>query len=365
MTLEIKPKKRKFNKTTYFLPDIGSMAYLKKNVKAMSWDTIRTYLRLGRIHSSVLTGITPCVAAAATGATLSIYHYLELFIIGIIFHIFLFVYNELRDIPIDKTSDKLKGKPLVDGSVTVGSAKKMVILSIVLISILTIVFFRERAITLMPILLLTILFGGLYDILGKRFLHADYFIATSIFLLAIYGGFSATQNLSVLVYIICALAFIQMLTQNIVAGLKDADHDHLAGGISTPLRMGVKIKGKNIHITKRFIAYITILKIIHVILILTPFIYQMISFETWQIIIVLVLIVLTIFFMVQVLTTKIFKREKIMRAIGFHEMFAFMVIPFILFSYIGIAGLLILVFFPVVWLGIFLILLYGTLMPVI
>ena len=331
----------------------------------MSCNTIRTYLRLGRIHSSVLTGITPCVAAAATGATLSIYHYLELFIIGIIFHIFLFVYNELRDIPIDKTSDKLKGKPLVDGSVTVGSAKKMVILSIVLISILTIVFFRERAITLMPILLLTILFGGLYDILGKRFLHADYFIATSIFLLAIYGGFSATQNLSVLVYIICALAFIQMLTQNIVAGLKDADHDHLAGGISTPLRMGVKIKGKNIHITKRFIAYITILKIIHVILILTPFIYQMISFETWQIIIVLVLIVLTIFFMAQVLTTKIFKREKIMRAIGFHEMFAFMVIPFILFSYIGIAGLLILVFFPVVWLGIFLILLYGTLMPVI
>ena len=184
----------------------------------MSLDTIKKYLRLGRIHSSVLTGVTPCVAAAATGVTLSIYHYLELFIIGILFHIFLFVYNELRDITIDKASDKLKGKPLVDGSVTVRNAKTIVILSIALALILTIVFFRERAIILIPIILLTILFGGLYDILGKRFLHADYFIATSIFLLAIYGGFSVTQNLSVLVYIICALAFIQMLTQNIVAG---------------------------------------------------------------------------------------------------------------------------------------------------
>jgi len=331
----------------------------------MNLDTIRTYLRLGRIHSSVLTGVTPCVVAAATGDTLSIYHYIELFIIGIIFHIFLFVYNELRDLTIDKASDKLKGKPLVDGSVTVGRAKTIVILSIALTFILTIVFFRERAIILIPIIFLTILFGGLSDILGKRFPHADYFIATSIFLLAIYGGFSVTQNLSALVYIICALAFIQMLAQNIVAGLKDVDHDYLAGGISTPLRMGVKIKGKNILIPKKFIVYITILKIIHVMLILTPFIYRMISFETWQIIILLVLVVLTIFFMAQVITIKIFKREKIMRAIAFHEMFAFMVVPFILFSYIGIIGLLILVFFPVVWLGIFLILLYGKLMPVI
>jgi len=331
----------------------------------MNWNIIRTYLRLGRIHSSVLTGITPCVVAAATGVTLSIYHYLALFIIGILFHIFLFVYNELRDITIDKASDKLKGKPLVDGSITVGSAKTIVILSIVLISILTIVFFRERAIMLMPIILLMILFGGLYDILGKRFLHADYFIATSLFLLAIYGGFSVTKNLSALVYIICALAFIQMLAQNIVAGLKDVGHDYLAGGISTPLRMGVKIKEKNILIPKKFITYITVLKIIHIILILTPFIYRMISFETWQIVIVIVLIALTIFFMTQVLTIKIFKREKIMRAIGFHEMFAFIVVPFILFSYIGIVGLLVLVFLPVVWLGIFLILLYGKLMPVI
>jgi 4-hydroxybenzoate polyprenyltransferase len=332
-------------------------------MKFMNLGIIKTYLRLGRVHSSVLTGVTPCVAAAATGATLSVYHYLGLFIVGLIYHIAGFVYNELCDLTIDKASDKLKGKPLVDGSVSVERAKTIVIFSIVIILILTIVFFRERAIILIPIILLTLLFGGLYDLFGKRFPHLDYFFAASIFFLALYGGLSVTQNLNSLVYIICALALIQMLTQNIVAGIKDVDHDFLAGGISTPLRMGIMIKGKNILIPKSFIAYIIVLKIIHVILIFTPFYYRLITFETWQWYIVIILAALTIYFMTKVLTTKIFARDKIMRAIGFHEMFAFMVVPFILFSYIGFVGALILVFLPVVWLGVFLILLYGKLMP--
>jgi 4-hydroxybenzoate polyprenyltransferase len=324
---------------------------------------INAYLRLGRVHSSVLTGVTPCVVAAATGIAISVYHYLGLFIIGITLHISGFVFNELNDLPIDKASDKLKGKPLVDGSVSLGNAKKMIIFSIILTIVLTIVFFRERAIILIPLIFLMFLSGGLYDIIGKRFPHSDFFIAASLFFIALYGGLSVTYDLNFLVYIICFLAFVQMLAQNIVAGIKDVDHDHLAGGISTPLRMGVKVKGKNIFIPKGFIAYISVLKIIHLILIFIPFYYGLVSFENWQLFIVIFLAALTIFFMAKILTSKIFSRDKIMRAIGLHEMFAFMVIPFILFAYIGVVGLLILVFLPIVWLGIFLILLYGKLMP--
>ena len=326
-------------------------------------NTIKTYLRLGRFHSSVLTGVTPCVVAAATGATLSVYYYIVLFIIGITLHISGFVFNELSDLTIDKTSDKLKGKPLVEGSVTVGMAKKIVIFSIIFTLVLTIVFFRERAIVLIPTIFLMALFGGLYDKAGKRFPHSDYFIATSVFFIALFGGLSVTYNLNFLVYVICALAFVQMLVQNIVAGIKDVDHDYLAGGISTPLRMGVKIKDKNILIPKSFITYIIALKIIHLILIFIPFYYHLIPFETWQLYIVIILAALTILFIIKILSTKKFIREKIMRVIGFHEMFAFMVVPFILFSYIGMIGLLVLVFLPVIWLGVFLILLYGKLMP--
>ena len=67
----------------------------------------------------------------------------------------------------------------------------------------------------------------------------------------------------------------------------------------------------------------------------------------------------------QFLTFKTFNREKIMRVIGFHEMFAFMVIPFLLLGYIGYIFALFLVFFPAIWLGIFLKIMYGRFMPAI
>jgi 4-hydroxybenzoate polyprenyltransferase len=331
----------------------------------MDWNRLRKYLRLTRIHSAVLTSLTPVVAAAAANASLPIYHYIQLFLIGLLFHFYIFIYNELRDISIDKTSEKLKEKPLIDGSVTVKNAKIIIVSSIILILILTIVFFQEKIIILIPISLLALLFAGLYDIFGKRFSHADYLLAASIFLLAIYGGFSVLQELTVIIYIICALAFMQVLIQNIIAGLKDVDHDYLIKCMSTPSRMGVKTEGKYILITKKFIAYISILKIIQIILLITPFVYSIITFESWQFLASLLLIIIALFFMIQFLTIKVFDREKIMRAIGFHEMFTFMVIPFILFSYTGIGGMLFLIFFPVIWLGVFLIILYGRLMPII
>ena len=331
----------------------------------MVWKKLRLYLRLGRVHSSVLTALAPVIAAIATNISLSIYHYIELFLIGFIFHIFLFVYNELCDVKIDKTSKKLKGKPLVDGSINLRSAKSIVISSIVIILLLNIVFFKEKSIILIPIILLAFLFGGLYDFFGKHFFHADYFIALSYFSLTIYGGFSVSQNPNILVYIIGSIALMQMLFQNIVAGLKDVDHDYLAGGISTAIRFGVKIKKERLLFTKKFLIYLVILKIIYLYLLISPFVYNMVPYESWQLFFSVFLIVLTIFFMSRFLLIKQFVRERIMRAIGFHEMFTFMVLPFILFGYIGIFGLLILVFLPVVWLGVFLILLYGRLMPVI
>ena len=60
---------------------------------------------------------------------------------------------------------------------------------------------------------------------------------------------------------------------------------------------------------------------------------------------------------------KLFNKEKIMRYIGFHEMFTFMTVPFLLIGFIGLTSVLFMVFLPVAWLGVFLFLLYGKLMP--
>ena len=324
---------------------------------------IRTYFRLARLHSAVLTSLAPVCTAAAAGISLTIYHYLELFLIGFLFHIYLFVLNEVCDVEIDKTSHDLTGKPLVDGSIPLKNAKLIVFSSAVLLFILTLVFFIEKAPVLIAICAIALVFGGLYDYFGKRFPHADYFISLMIFFVALYGGFSVSNDLSIFVFIIALLALFQTLINNITAGLKDVDHDYFKGGLSTPLRLGVRVDKERFIVSNGFIAYITVLKITHISLTITPFVFNLMSFKFWQLYIVIILIFIAVFFLAKFLTIEKFNREKIMRAIGFHEMFSFMVIPFILFGYIGYEATILLLFLPVTWLGIFLIFIYGKLMP--
>jgi len=331
----------------------------------MLWTKIRAYFRLGRIHSAVLTGLAPVCTAAAIGRSLSLHHYLELFLLGFLFHIYLFTLNEVRDIDIDKASENFTMKPLINGSISLKNAKGIVFSSVALIFILTFVFFFEQALILIPISLVALALGGGYDYLGKRFPHADYFIALMLLFVALYGGFSVSTNLSFFVYVIALLALVQMLINNIIAGLKDVDHDYVTGGLSTPMRMGVRVEGERFLVSTGFIVYIALLKMAHISLTVLPFIARLMPFESWQFYIVLALIVIAVFFIVRVLTMKVFNREKIIRAIGFHEIFAFMVIPFLLLGYIGYEGAVVLIFLPVIWLGVFLVIMYGRLMPTI
>ena len=94
-----------------------------------------------------------------------------------------------------------------------------------------------------------------------------------------------------------------------------------------------------------------------------PFALNLIEYENWQLYLVIILIFIAVIFMIRFLTIKKFEREKIIRAIGFHEMFAFMVVPFMLYTFIGPLATIFLLVFPVLWLGVFLIILYGRLMP--
>ena len=329
----------------------------------MIWINVRNYLKLGRTHSAVLTGLAPVCTALATGENLSIYHYLELFFIGFLFHLCLFVLNEIKDIDIDKTSQNLSGKPLVDGSIKIKNAKIVVVLSIVIVLLFTPVFFLKQSLILIPISLIAFLLGGIYDTYGKRIPHADYFIAAMLFFIALYGAYSVSYNIGPFPYIIASLAFLQMLINNIIAGLKDVDHDFIAGGKSTPIRLDVKVDGEQFIVSKKFITYISTLKIIHTFFIFVPFYIGLVPLINWILITIVILVSLSAFFMIRFLTIKTFDREKIMRYIGFHEMFAFMGIPFLLFPFIGLILTLFLVILPVLWLGVFLIVIYGKLMP--
>jgi len=329
----------------------------------MFWNKIKLNLKLARIHSSVLTGLAPVCTAAAIGVSLSISHYIQLFIVGLLFHIFLFVLNELKDIEIDKTSLELSKKPLVEGTISLKNAKIFVIFSIILIFISSFVFFRNQAFILTVISIVALVSGGLYDYFGKRLPHADYMIAFMLFFVALYGGFSITNSINFFVLIITLLAFFQMLINNITAGLKDIDHDYLKGGLSTPLRLKVHVKNNKFYIPFVFIFYIIILKSLHILFTVLPFYLNLITTKTWQLFLIGILILMSLMFLFRLLRMKIFNREKIKRAIGFHEMFAFMIVPILLFEYIGLEAAIFLSVLPVIWLGVWLKIIYGKFMP--
>jgi len=331
----------------------------------MVWKTIKSYLKLIRIHSAVLTSLGLVCVAAATGVNLHLLHYIELFFIGLLFHTFLFVLNEVKDIEIDKNSKDLSTKPLIDGSINIKKARLVVIVSVLLVLVLTSIFFYNQLYILIIVSLAAFLFGALYDIYGKKIPHADYLIAISAFFVALYGGFSVTNNLGLFAYIIVLLGLVQILINNIIGGLKDVDHDFITGALSTPLRMKVKVEGERFLVTKSFIAYITSLKIVHIILTILPFALNLLVFDNWQFYIVLLLIFIAVVFMIRFLTIKKFDREKIMRAIGFHEIFTFMVVSILLYGIIGPVATIFLLIFPIFWLGVFLIIIYGRLMPAV
>jgi 4-hydroxybenzoate polyprenyltransferase len=327
--------------------------------------TIKAYLRLARIHSAVLMGLAPVCTAAAMGKDVSPFHYIKLFIIGLLFHIYLFVLNEIKDISIDKTSESLSGKPLVDGTVSIKNASMFCASSVILIIVLTIVFFHEQILVLLPISIVSLILGGLYDFFGKRLPHSDYLIAAMILCIAMYGGCSLSLYPSFFSFIIGLLAFTKTLINNILAGLKDIDHDYISGGISTPLRMGVRVEGRLFCVSKHFIVYIVVLKVIHIFLILFPFMKDLMPYDDWQLYSEFFIVLCACFFMIKLFTIKEFKREKIMRTIGFHEMFSFMVVPFLLFHYIGLITFITLIFLPALWLAIFLLIIYRRLLPLI
>ena len=229
----------------------------------------------------------------------------------------------------------------------------------------TFVFFNDQALILIPIGMVALILGGSYNYRGKRFPHSDYFIAIMILFVALYGGFSVTETPNLFVYVIAFLAMVQMLINNIIAGLKDADHDNITGGLSTPMRMGVSVKGKRLMVSIRFIIYVFLLKIVHISLTVYPFIGRLMPFGSWQFYMVIVLITIAVILLLRVLMMKEFNREKIMRYIGFHEIFTFIVIPFLLLEYIGFGSAIVLIFLPVIWLVIFLTVMYGRLMPTI
>src|SRR5512136_403171 len=82
---------------------------------------IREYLKLARSFNAVLTGISPVMGAIAM-QQYDIITLILLFLIGFLGHTFGFVFNDIIDYNIDKSSKEISDRPLISGTISLKSA---------------------------------------------------------------------------------------------------------------------------------------------------------------------------------------------------------------------------------------------------
>ena len=320
--------------------------------------TIRAFARLGRSQTAVLTGAAPILGAVVAGYEPSRY-FILLFLIGTGGHLFGFTMNELFDLRVDRLSPELARKPLVTGEITVRQGILFTLILFVLSYGIGALFFHSRGALLC--LALSALFGSMYNVLGKRLPMMDFPLALSMALLTTYGAVALQGGSGLQVpletTVIAALLALQLLVQNITAGLKDIKHDRLAGALTTPIALGVSAR------TDGTLAGMTALRLFLVLLkaartaaLLIP--AAMISgfhAGTFRFTILVILeIALWARWGPLVASNTARDRKKFLELLGQHEVLSFLSLAVLMFPFVGWAGFLILLGVPPLWAILFL-----------
>lgn len=314
------------------------------------------YLKLFRLQTGATTAIAPVIGylviASQTHYSICLLEILLIFIIGILMHIFEFVLNEYIDVDVDRRAPDLADKPLVKGAISTSAALGVVIISVVLPFILTLLFFFSLWSVIL--LILAFEFGAIYDIYGKKFAGSDFALALWIFFFCLFGASIVSTNFSNILYLVAALGFFQILFNNAIeGGLKDIDHDAVAGAKTLANALGAKVRNKKTIISNTFkIASYTI-KLGHISIIILLVYFGVMAFSTvydyLQFILVIALLFIMLYTLQKFLTEKIFRRSRLKRIFSIHEIATYFIAPILLLQLLGGMTVLSLLLIPLIW----------------
>lgn len=322
------------------------------------------YFRLLRLQTAAATATTPLLGALVMGQR-DLFSLVILFFIGILYHIYGFVLNEYVDVEVDKKSAHLRKKPLVSGNIKIEHALYITVGSLALSCILIIIFFP----TIYPIsfFLLALLLGGIYDVFGKKIPGCDLILGLGFFSLCLSGASTISTNFTTVTFIVCFIYFFQIVFNNAIeGGLKDVEHDYLAGAKTLAITMGVTIKKGRIAVSNLFIAFAYGLRMIFIgfiiYLIIQPEIR--ISYNTTPILPIILIIPLVIFFITlyKFLHMQKMERGKLKRLFSVHEIVSFFILLIALSPLLGLWITVILFLLPSLWYLLFNTVLYGKIL---
>jgi 4-hydroxybenzoate polyprenyltransferase len=329
----------------------------------------REYLKLARSFNAVLTGISPVLGAIAMEHYIVI-DLILLFLVGFLGHTFGFVFNDIIDYKIDKTSKEISDRPLISGTISI--KKAWIFSSITIILAFFIAFYIcYKNQNYFPFIILAISASSIiiYDLTSKKLPGMDIFVALGVFFLILYGAAISINNLNeirIIAWIVCILGSIQVLYMQFIAGgLKDIENDYIRGAKSIAIKLGVRVVDSTLKISAKFKVLAYGIQLIDLIVVFLPFFiiwnikeFTILQYVQW---IIIALIGLVMFFLShQLLSMKRFERMKARKLIGSHYMINFMIVPIMLMALNPWAGIL--VFFPGLGFIFSNIILHGTLL---
>jgi len=324
---------------------------------------IKEYAKLIRIQSFGFATIAIIGALTTIGEKIEYFQFLILFFIGILLTIYSFVLNDYKDLQLDKISEELNERPLVKGTISLKTAKYLMIICLFLIFFLHILYCRKQLTSL--ILIITIFLGTLYNLYSKRFVGSDIFIAGELAFLCLYGAFAVSNNIqdvNGLSWIVALIIFFHVYFANAIAGgLKDIKSDMKTGAKKITLYLGVDVNEKII-ISRKFKAIAFLIKFIMFILVFTPFIFFNLTFWYWQIILLIFFIILNIRTTIKILTIKNFNKKQIIVFTGRDVFISFCIILIMMMCYSGFFWTFLLITLPLIWFVVFDYLIYGKLL---
>ena len=316
----------------------------------MNFDTIREYAKFIRLKSMGISTIAVFGALSVRGS-LELWHFLVLLIIGVFFNILGFVLNDIVDLDLDKQSKELSERPLVKGTVTKRNATMIIFICYIFIFCLGLFFFRD--IVPFSVLVLSVVFGSLYDVWGKRFLGSDFALSGSIAFFCLFGALTVSREIGSFTIIIVTIIFYHVLFFNIIeGGFKDADNDRKSGVKTTAVYSRVET-GARIHIPKIFIIFAFVIESISTFFVFLPFVIipAVYNFQYWyiQMIILIMFIFLIFLSIIKMFTLSSFNRRKVRNIITFQEIKRYIITSVLLMSVAGILWSAALIVIPIVW----------------
>jgi 4-hydroxybenzoate polyprenyltransferase len=314
-----------------------------------------TLIRLPGLAGLSMAPVFGAICQIDVGVNINIQILSLLFLIGIIKSIYGFVLNDYIDIEIDRLSQEADKRPLVTGAISKQNALTLCVSCVIFTFLIVFLFFFDDSrffYYALLIITLAAIIGTIYNVYGKKFVGSDVFAASADALFVLVGAFLVTENemISIFTWTVFLLYFTQIFFMNaVVGGIKDADHDYKFGVRNIAYRFGVRMTKENrLTIPTRFKIFGLTIRIFSSLILFVPFVFFGKIYPWYQLIMLLIIIVFTIFLSDKLLNSTTYDKS-IMKILSMQGILRFMYVPLMLIPLIGIVYSVFLILVPILW----------------